>query len=271
MCERCGLPVRRRDAVAALATGLTFAAFGGVAGAAPRRYAAGLGPALPNMSAIASDVSVARIAPHVWVHTTLSTIAGEIVPANGMLVERERDAVLVDTGWEPRQTSALLAWSSARGKPVAAALVTHFHADRIGGIAALDAVSIPISANPLTIGLAMEHGYDAPDPLVGVDAGPQRFAEIGEAFFPGAGHTRDNLTLALADRTILFGGCLIRSIAAPTLGNVEDAVLADWDASLRALQMRYRSATIVVPGHGKIGGDPIGHTLNLLAASGHGV
>ena len=271
MCERCGLPVRRRDAVAALATGLTFAAFGGVAGAAPRPLR---GRARTGASEHERDRERRvrrRIAPHVWVHTTLSTIAGEIVPANGMLVERERDAVLVDTGWEPRQTSALLAWSSARGKPVAAALVTHFHADRIGGIAALDAVSIPISANPLTIGLAMEHGYDAPDPLVGVDAGPQRFAEIGEAFFPGAGHTRDNLTLALADRTILFGGCLIRSIAAPTLGNVEDAVLADWDASLRALQMRYRSATIVVPGHGKIGGDPIGHTLNLLAASGHGV
>ena len=111
--------------------------------------------------------------------------------------------------------------------------------------------------------------YAEPSPLVGVDAAPQRFADIGEAFFPGAGHTRDNLTLALGDR-IVFGGCLIRSIAATSLGNIDDAVLADYDASVRALQARYRSAAVVVPGHGKLGGDPIGHTLNLIAASGHG-
>jgi metallo-beta-lactamase class B len=261
--------IARRDACALLAGGAALVAAPGISGAV-ERWEPGLAPAVLQMLGIGNDVSVARIASHVWVHTTVANLGGTLMPANGLLVERERDAVLVDTGWTPRQTSTLMSWSAARGKPIAAALVTHFHADRLGGISALEAASIPVSGNPLTVGLAMEHGYDPPDPLVGVDAAPQRFADIGEAFFPGAGHTRDNLTFGLSEYGIVFGGCLVRTIAAPTLGNLDDAVLADWYASLRAVQARYRSASIVVPGHGKIGGDPIGHTLNLLAASGHG-
>ena len=262
--------IPRRRALAALVGGASLVAGGRFAEASSRHWEAGLGPAMPSMTAIATDASVGRIASRVWIHTTLATIGGTSIPANGMLVDRDRDAVLIDTGWEPRQTAAILAWSAARGKPVAIALVTNFERDRIGGIAALEAASIPVNANPLTIGLAMEHGYDAPEPLPGVDVSAQRFAEIGEAFFPGAGPTRDNLTFALPERGIVFGGALVRSIAAPTLGNVDDAVLADWDASVRALAARYRNATIVVPGRGKLGGDPIGHTLSLLAASGHG-
>jgi metallo-beta-lactamase class B len=261
--------IARKDACALIAGGAALVAASRASGAVDR-WEPGLAPALPRMLGIGSDVSVARIAPHVWVHTTVANLGETLMPANGLLVERERDAVLIDTGWTPRQTALLLAWTAARGKPIAAALVTHFHADRLGGVSTLEAASVPVSGNPLTVGLAMEHGYDPPDPLVGVDAAPQRFAEVGEAFFPGAGHTRDNLTFALPEYGIVFGGCLVRTIAAPSLGNVDDAVLADWYASLRAVQTRYRSATIVVPGHGKIGGDPIGHTLNLLAASGHG-
>jgi metallo-beta-lactamase class B len=259
----------RKDACALLAGGAALVAAAG-ASAAIERWEPGLALAVPRMHGIGSDVSVARIAARVWVHTTVANLSGTLMPANGLLVERDRDAVLIDTGWTPRQTSAIMSWSAARGKPVAAALVTHFHADRLGGISALEAASVPVSGNPLTVGLAMEHGNDPPDPLVGVDAAPQRFADVGEAFFPGAGHTRDNLTFALPQSGIVFGGCLVRTIAAPSLGNLDDAVLADWYASLRAVQMRYRNATVVVPGHGKIGGDPIGHTLNLLAASGHG-
>jgi metallo-beta-lactamase class B len=261
--------IARKDACALLAGGAALVAGAGASGAV-ERWEPGLAPAVPRMLDIGSDVSVARLASRVWVHTTVANLSGTLMPANGLLVERERDAVLIDTGWTPRQTAALMSWTAARGKPIALALVTHFHGDRLGGMSALEAASIPVSGNPLTVGLAMEHGYDPPDPLVGVDAAPQRFADVGEAFFPGAGHTRDNLTFALAEYGIVFGGCLVRTIAAPTLGNLDDAVLADWYASLRAVQTRYRSATIVVPGHGKIGGDPIGHTLNLLAASGHG-
>jgi metallo-beta-lactamase class B len=261
--------IARREACALIVGGAALGAVAGASGAA-ERWEPGLAPAVPRMLEIGGDVSVARLASRVWVHTSLANLSGTVVPANGLLVERERDAVLIDTGWTPKQTAALMSWTAARGKPLALALVTHFHGDRLGGIATLEAASIPVSGNPLTVGLAMEHGYDPPDPLVGVDSAPQRFADIGEAFFPGAGHTRDNLTFALPEYGIVFGGCLVRTIAAPTLGNLDDAVLADWYASLRAVQTRYRSATIVVPGHGKIGGDPVGHTLNLLAASGHG-
>lgn len=48
----------------------------------------------------------------------------------------------------------------------------------------------------------------------------------------------------------LFGGCFVKPEG---LGNLSDAVIPDWPASADKLIARYSSATLVVPGHGKIG------------------
>jgi glyoxylase-like metal-dependent hydrolase (beta-lactamase superfamily II) len=86
-----------------------------------------------------------------------------------------------------------------------------------------------------------------------------------EVFAPGAGHTRDNAVVWLAEQRILFGGCMVKSVTAPDLGYVADAVVADWPVSVRRARDRYSEARIVVPGHGTIHGDSIGATLGLLA------
>ena len=74
---------------------------------------------------------------------------------------------------------------------------------------------------------------------------------------------------------VLFGGCAVKSADATDLGFVGDADLAHWPDAMRALQKRYASAAIVVPGHGDPGdGALLQHTLDLLAprdaASGRG-
>jgi glyoxylase-like metal-dependent hydrolase (beta-lactamase superfamily II) len=76
------------------------------------------------------------------------------------------------------------------------------------------------------------------------------------------------LTLCLSCATInntYTGGCLVKSIDAKALGNIEDASLAEWPESLTRIKDKYSSAEIVIPGHGNQGSlKLIDHTLKLL-------
>jgi glyoxylase-like metal-dependent hydrolase (beta-lactamase superfamily II) len=120
-------------------------------------------------------------------------------------------------------------------------------------------------ASPLTCELARAHGMPVPDPIAGFETGPYRLSGDCELLFLGPGHTRDNIVAWLPLRRVLFGGCLLKSSTSEGLGNIADSDIAAWPASVRHVRDRYPDATIVVPGHGTIAGDPIGTTLSLLA------
>ena len=84
-----------------------------------------------------------------------------------------------------------------------------------------------------------------------------------ELFFPGAGHTRDNIVVWLPRQRTLFGGCFLKSVTSRGLGNLQDADVGAWGPSLRRVQARYARASRIVPGHGSIAGDALAWTLGL--------
>ena len=89
-----------------------------------------------------------------------------------------------------------------------------------------------------------------------------------EVFYPGAGHTPDNVVVAVPRAGILFGGCLIRPAGAQNLGNTTDADVAAWADSVRAAAARYPAARLVVPSHGVPGGRGLlDHTIALADAA----
>ena len=216
----------------------------------------------PDEAVLAEDVRVRRIAPGVWLHVTLAGEEWGHVPTNGLLIEDGASSLLVDTGWNVRQAELLLAWAKdALHQPVRAAVVTHFHVDRTGGVPALAARGLPVYASEATARLAAELGRSMPE---------QRLAEtqaLGplEIFFPGAGHSRDNLVVWHAASGVLFGGCLVKEGGARELGNVADADVAAWPASLERARQRFPDVREVVPGHGLPGGpELLTHTQALL-------
>jgi metallo-beta-lactamase class B len=211
---------------------------------------------------LAHDVRVRRIAPGVWLHETLAGEDWDNVPANGLLIEDGEGALLVDTGWNARQAEQLLAWArNTLHHPVRAAVVTHFHADRTGGIPALVAQGLPVHGLEDTAKLAAASGMPVP---------AQTFSEartLGplELFFPGAGHARDNLIVWHRASGVLFGGCAVKEADAKGLGNVADADVSAWPTSLERVRLRFPEASIVVPGHGRPGGPKLlTHTQALL-------
>lgn len=211
---------------------------------------------------LADDVSVRRMAPGVWVHTTVSGEDFGRYPANGLVIEDGEDALLVDTGWNSRQAEHLLAWAQEElRRPVRAAVVTHFHIDRTGGVPALVARGLPVYGLEETSRLAKARGESAPSHTF---AEAQRLGSL-ELFFPGAGHARDNLVVWHRDSRILFGGCFVKDGAAKDLGNVADADPAAWPESLERTRSHFPEMRIVVPGHGLPGGpELLTHTQELI-------
>ena len=86
-----------------------------------------------------------------------------------------------------------------------------------------------------------------------------------ETFYPGKGHTEDNIVVWLPQYQILAGGCLVKSAEAKDLGNVADAYVNEWSTSIENVLKRYGNINAVVPGHGEVGDKGLLlHTLDLL-------
>ena len=217
---------------------------------------------------LAPDVRVTRIAPGLWVHTTDDPASG--YPSNGMLLETDRGTVLFDTAWDDRQTGIVLEWAARElAHPVRRAVITHSHHDRLGGIGALRVAGVPATALGATVRLAASAGGPLPDSLAGLAAAPRADAAGFELFYPGAGHTADNVVAYFPAAGVLFGGCLVKSDTATTVGNVADADVAAWPRTVARVRERYRGARLVVPGHGAVSGpEALTVTEALIAEKG---
>jgi metallo-beta-lactamase class B len=224
--------------------------------------------ATPGMARVADTVWLGQLTPNVWLYTVSKILdeAPGYYPANGAIVVNGDHSIFIDTGWLPYQTVQILdAWKKLGKPPITTALVTHFHVDRLGGIPALQARGIPSYGNPLTIGLAIDTGFAPPKPLHDLEKMPVKFGNV-EAFYPGPGHTLDNIVAWIPSDRVLFGGCLIKSTTSHGLGNVADANVAAWPTTMKTLAAQYPNPKHVIPGHGTIHGDPIAHTTTLAIA-----
>ncbi|MDF4756393.1 GIM family subclass B1 metallo-beta-lactamase, partial [Vibrio parahaemolyticus] len=84
-------------------------------------------------------------------------------------------------------------------------------------------------------------------------------------FYPGKGHTEDNIVVWLPQYNMLVGGCLVKSASAKDLGNITDAYVNEWSTSIENVLKRYENINFVVPGHGEVGDKGLLlHTLDLL-------
>jgi len=225
------------------------------------------GFAVPDMERIADGVYVAQIGRGLWVHTTVGKLDdGSPYLANGALIEDGDHSVLIDAGWKPREADALVDWAATKLKhPVSKAYVTHFHYDRLGGATALERRHIPVFAIPATIELARTtHQPAIPDHPLNLPSAPSPIARDALIFFPGGGHTRDNVIVYFPNERILFGGCFIKDSKATGLGNIADADLAAWPASLGRTEAAFPQAATVIPGHGPMDPRALTHTRDLL-------
>lgn len=199
-------------------------------------------------------VTLRPLVAGVWVHTSYARLP-EVgwFPSSGLLIESPGALLLVDTAWGLDATRELFGLIRARfGRLPSAALVTHAHDDRVGGLPLLREAHVRVYATAATAAIIASHGHGSIDTTLAspVDAGALAAVEV---FSPGAAHTPDNVVVWIPSARVLFGGCMIRPAGARSLGNLDDADLASWPASALRVEDRYREAAIVVPSHGEPG------------------
>jgi peptidoglycan/xylan/chitin deacetylase (PgdA/CDA1 family) len=217
----------------------------------------------------ATAVTLTRLSDTVWLHTSTRELEGVgSFPSHGLYVEHDDGGLLIDSAWGEAATVELLEQIEQEvGQRPRAAIVTDFHDDRAGGVASLEAAGIEVWSSPgiiARLSTASEptpaHAFELQSPWSGTRAGVEF-----SVWFPGAGHSPENLVVWLPVQGVLFGGCLLRPYESRGLGNLEDADLDAWGPTLRAVRKRYPAATTVVPSHGDLGGpEIIDHSLALV-------
>jgi metallo-beta-lactamase class B len=221
-----------------------------------------------NRIHICDDVELSSIAEGVWVHTTYFDVPGYgRVPANGLVVVDGEEAMLIDLPWTDQQTAALFDWvAGEHGAVVKTVVPTHFHDDCMGGLAEAHRRRAVSYGLVKTIEIARQKGLPIPQIPYQYRTMVRCGRTVALMTHFGAGHTTDNVVAWLPRQGVLFGGCLIKSLDSPSLGNTKDGDLEAYPITLRKVLAAYRHAKIVVPGHGDWGGpELIEHTLKLCS------
>lgn len=196
------------------------------------------------------ELEIKKIDEGVYLHTSYEKVKGwGVVASNGLVAVEGKDAYIIDTPGSEKDTEALVQWISAQGFKTKASISAHFHSDSTAGIAYLNSKSIPTYASKLTNELLSKKGEEQATDSFTKNPFWLLKNKI-EVFYPGAGHSPDNVVIWLPKQKILFGGCFVKPEG---LGNLGDAVIEDWPASAEKLIVRYKNAKIVVPGHGAMG------------------
>lgn len=215
-----------------------------------------------------TEVTLTRLSDNLWLHTSTRELEGiGSFPSHGLLVDQPGGGLLIDSAWGHAATVELLEKVQRElGHLPRAAIVSDFHDDRAGGTAELEAAGIEVWSSPGIIGRLAAATEPEPEHALEQPLWSGTLADVDvEVWFPGAGHSPENLVVWLPDQRVLFGGCLLRGYESRGLGNVADADLDAWAPTLRAVRERYADAQTVVSSHGDVGGPEIlDHSLALV-------
>ena len=211
-----------------------------------------------------TTLQIKQIDNGVFLHTSyMQTESYGLVGSNGLVVVDGHQAIIIDTPWSEDDTRELLSWANEKGFSVEASISTHFHEDRTAGIEVLNSESVSTYTSELTNELLIREGKPTATNVFS-DSEFSLSEGFVEVFYPGAGHSRDNLVVWLPKNRILVGGCLVRSLDSKGLGNTGDADIYNWADSIKRVQTKYTQIETIVPGHGKVADkSALDHTINL--------
>jgi len=216
---------------------------------------------------ISADLELRKLTEHAYLHTSYFDLdKAPHYPANGLVYLDGDKALIIDTPWRDRETQELIDWVSKNLKvTIQGFIITHWHPDCMGGLATVHKNGIRSCSLDKTREIAKTKNLSLPEITFSDSLVLYLNDKVLICKYPGAGHTVDNIIVWLPAEKILFGGCLVKALAWKGLGNINDAVLADWPITLEKVLRSYPESKIVIPGHGAVGDlSLIRHTISLF-------
>jgi metallo-beta-lactamase class B len=211
-------------------------------------------------------LEITHLTDNFYIYKTYNLYQGNYTSANAMYLITNKGAVLFDTPWDETQFQPLLdSIEHKHHKKVIMIIATHSHEDRAGGFDFYNKKHIPTYSTKLTDEILKKDNKARAIRTFKNDTtfivGQHKF----QTYYAGEGHTKDNMVIWFPKDRILYGGCLIKSIDARTLGFTGEANLQEWPRTLHKLKQRYPSSSYIITGHDNWRSTKsIDHTLKLL-------
>ena len=198
----------------------------------------------------APKLVISHLAGDFYIYTTYNFYKGSRIPANGMYLVTNKGVVMFDSPWDSTQFQPLLDSIKVRHqKNVIACIATHFHEDRSGGLNFYNNKGIATYTTRQTDELCRKNNKPRASVLIDKDSvfqvGPYSF----ETYYPGPGHTADNIVIWFEKQKILYGGCLIKSTDDNSLGNLADADVHAYAGTIKNVMNKCKKPTFMIPGH----------------------
>jgi metallo-beta-lactamase class B len=195
-------------------------------------------------------LEIKELQKNFYVYTTFNTYQDKKFPANGLYVVTSAGVIIIDTPWDTTQFSVLLDTIASRHVLRAVMCIsTHFHEDRTGGLNYFNSAGLATYSTIATDVIIAERGFPRANHLMSRDTVFMVGDIQMEVFYPGPGHTLDNIVVWFPGERILYGGCLIKSTDDSTLGNTKDGNLQEYAASVQRVKKRFPQPKWVIPGH----------------------
>ena len=213
-------------------------------------------------------LEISHLTSNFYIFTTYNVYKGNAVPANGMYLVTDSGVVMFDSPWDTTQFQPLLDSIKVKhNKAVVICIATHSHKDKTAGLEFLKERGVKTFTTKQTDEISKKKGEKRAEFLMEKDTvfsvGQYKF----QTYYGGQGHTADNIVIWFDKEKILYGGCLVKSVEAKDLGNLEEANVKEWPATIKKIQAKFKNPKFIIPGHQSWASkESLQHTLDLIAA-----
>ena len=195
-------------------------------------------------------LEIVRLTGDFYIYTTYNTYLENRTPAHGMYVVTTDGVVMFDTPWDTTQFQPLLDSIQIRHhKNVIMCFATHWHSDKTAGLEYYRQHGIKTYTTALTDELSKKNDMKQAEFLMTRDTTFQVGQYAFETYYPGPGHTTDNIVIWFEKEKILYGGCLIKGASDKTLGYLGDANTAAYATTLQKVQQKCQNPQHIIVAH----------------------
>jgi metallo-beta-lactamase class B len=196
------------------------------------------------------NLKISHLTGDFYIYTTYNTYEDHKVPANGMYLVTRDGVVMFDTPWDSTQFQPLLDTIKLRhNKPVVMCFATHWHSDKTARLEYYKQQGIKTYTTILTDELSKKNGKKRAEFLMSKDTVFHIGQYTFETYYPGQGHTTDNIIIWFKKEKVLYGGCLIKGADDKDLGYLGDANVKEYASTLKRVQKKCQKPKFIVVAH----------------------
>lgn len=195
-------------------------------------------------------LKIEKLNDHMYIYTTYQVFNGVSYSSNALYVVTDEGVILIDTPWDKDQYVPLVEHiRNQHQQEVKWVITTHFHEDRSGGLDFFNKTKAETYTYELTNKILKERN----DPQATYTFGKEKTFTFGNeeftVYFLGEGHSKDNTVVWFPKEKVLYGGCLIKSAEATSIGNIADGNTEAWPYTIEEIKRRFGQAKVIIPGH----------------------